>query len=80
MWNIPYVFYPRFFISRQINTIYKNIKRLLPGTSAKISFGNKLVVNFEEYFDLTKNKIDYEIIESNPRKINKKSYADNFTK
>ena len=27
-----------------------------------------------------KNKINYEIIESNPRKINKKSYADNFTK
>ena len=27
-----------------------------------------------------KNKIDYEIIESKSRKINKKSYADNFTK
>ena len=27
-----------------------------------------------------KNKIDYELIESKPRKINKKSYADNFTK
>ena len=27
-----------------------------------------------------KNKIDYEIIESNTRKIIKKSYADNFTK
>jgi hypothetical protein len=27
-----------------------------------------------------KNKIDYEIIEPKSRKINKKSYADNFTK
>jgi len=27
-----------------------------------------------------KNKIDYELIESNKRKIVKKSYADNFTK
>ena len=25
-----------------------------------------------------KNKIDYELIDSNTRKINKKSYADNF--
>ena len=27
-----------------------------------------------------KNKIDYELIESKERKLNKKSYADNFTK
>ena len=27
-----------------------------------------------------KNKIDYELIEPKNRKINKKSYADNFTK
>ena len=27
-----------------------------------------------------KNKIDYELIETKTRKINKKSYADNFTK
>ena len=27
-----------------------------------------------------KNKIDYELIEPKTRKINKKSYADNFTK
>ena len=27
-----------------------------------------------------KNKIDYELIEPKIRKINKKSYADNFTK
>ena len=27
-----------------------------------------------------KNKIDYELIEHKSRKINKKSYADNFTK
>ena len=27
-----------------------------------------------------KNKIEYELIEPNARKINKKSYADNFTK
>ena len=27
-----------------------------------------------------KNKIDYELIEPKSRKINKKSYADNFTK
>ena len=26
-----------------------------------------------------KNKIDYELIEPNTRKINKKSYSDNFT-
>ena len=26
-----------------------------------------------------KNKIDYELIEPKSRKINKKSYADNFT-
>ena len=26
-----------------------------------------------------KNKIDYELIEPNVRKINKKSYSDNFT-
>ena len=26
-----------------------------------------------------KNKIDYELVESKSRKINKKSYADNFT-
>ena len=26
-----------------------------------------------------KNKIDYELIESKVRKLNKKSYADNFT-
>ena len=27
-----------------------------------------------------KNKIDYELIEPNKRKINKKSYSDNFIK
>ena len=27
-----------------------------------------------------KNKIDYELIEPNTRKVNKKSYADNFIK
>ncbi len=27
-----------------------------------------------------KNKIDFEVIESNDKKFNKKSYADNFTK
>ena len=27
-----------------------------------------------------KNKIEYELIESQPRKVNKKSYSDNFTK
>jgi len=28
----------------------------------------------------TKNKIDFELIEPKTRKVNKKSYADNFTK
>ena len=42
------------------NTIYKNIKRLLPGTFSKISFANKLVVTSEDYFDATKNKIHYD--------------------
>lgn len=42
------------------NTIYKNIKRLLPGSYSKVSFGPKLTITFEEYFDLTKNKNNYE--------------------
>lgn len=42
------------------NTIYKNIKRLLPGSFSKVSFGHKLIVSFEDYFDPTKNKNTYE--------------------
>ena len=40
----------------------------------KLEFNNKdLAIEYAK-----KNKIDYELIESNTRKINKKSYADNF--
>tara|TARA_B100001741_G_scaffold296626_1_gene280667 strand:+ start:416 stop:697 length:282 start_codon:yes stop_codon:yes gene_type:complete len=35
----------------------------------------KLAINYAK-----KNKINFEIIEPNVKKINKKSYADNFTK
>ena len=42
----------------------------------KLQFNNKkLAVEYAK-----KNKISYEIIEPNIKKINKKSYADNFTK
>ena len=42
----------------------------------KLEFSNKeLAVEYAE-----KNKIQYELIEPNIKKINKKSYADNFTK
>ena len=42
----------------------------------KLQFDNKeLAIEYAK-----KNKINYEIIEPNNRKINKKSYADNFTK
>ena len=42
----------------------------------KIEFKNKeLAIEYAK-----KNKIDYELIEPKLRKINKKSYADNFTK
>ena len=41
----------------------------------KIEFANKdLAIEYAK-----KNKIDYELIEPKSRKINKKSYADNFT-
>jgi hypothetical protein len=40
----------------------------------KLEFNNKdLAIEYAK-----KNKIDYELIEPNIRKINKKSYADNF--
>jgi len=40
----------------------------------KLEFNNKdLAIEYAK-----KNKIDYELIKSNTRKINKKSYADNF--
>ena len=40
----------------------------------KLEFNNKdLAIEYAK-----KNKIDYELIEPNTRKINKKSYADNF--
>ena len=43
-------------------------------TELKLEFNNKdLAIEYAK-----KNKIDYELIESNTRKINKKSYADNF--
>ena len=42
----------------------------------KLLFDNKeLAIEYAK-----KNKINYEIIEPNIKKINKKSYADNFTK
>ena len=42
----------------------------------KLEFNNKdLAVEYAK-----KNKIDYEVIEPNNKKINKRSYADNFTK
>ena len=42
----------------------------------KLLFENKdLAVEYAN-----RNKLKYEIIEPNERKINKKSYADNFTK
>ena len=42
----------------------------------KLQFDNKeLAIEYAK-----KNKINYEILESNTKKINKKSYADNFTK
>ena len=42
----------------------------------KLEFQNKeLAINYAK-----KNKIDFELIEAKPRKIVKKSYADNFTK
>ena len=42
----------------------------------KLEFSSKdLAVEYAK-----KNKINYEIIEPNLKKINKKSYADNFTK
>ena len=42
----------------------------------KLEFNNKeLAIAYAR-----KNKIDYEIIEPNFKKINKKSYADNFNK
>ena len=42
----------------------------------KLQFDNKdLAIEYAK-----KNKINYEIVESNKKKINKKSYADNFTR
>ena len=42
----------------------------------KLEFSNKeLAIDYAK-----KNKINYEVIENNKKKINKKSYADNFTK
>ena len=43
-------------------------------TELKLEFNSKnLAIEYAK-----KNKIDYELIESNTRKINKKSYEDNF--
>ena len=45
-------------------------------SEVKLEFSNKnLAIEYA-----TKNKIDFELIEPKIRKINKKSYADNFTK
>ena len=42
----------------------------------KLKFNNKaLAIEYAK-----KNNINYEIVEPNIKKINKKSYADNFTK
>ena len=45
-------------------------------TELKLEFNNK--DNAIQY--AKKNKIEFELIESKSRKINKKSYSDNFTK
>ena len=45
-------------------------------TELRLEFNNK--DNAIQY--AKKNKIEFELIESKSRKINKKSYADNFTK
>jgi len=45
-------------------------------SEVKLEFSNKnLAIEYA-----TKNKIDFELIEPKTRKVNKKSYADNFTK
>ena len=45
-------------------------------SEVKLEFSNKnLAIEYA-----TKNKIDFELIEAKTRKVNKKSYADNFTK
>ena len=45
-------------------------------TELKLEFSTKdLAINYAK-----KNKIDFEIIEPKPRKVVKKSYADNFLK
>ncbi len=45
-------------------------------TEVKLNFDSKdLAIEYAK-----KNKIDYEIVEPNIKKIIKKSYADNFTK
>ena len=45
-------------------------------TELKLQFSNKeLAIEYAK-----KNKINYELVEPNIKKINKKSYADNFTK
>ncbi len=45
-------------------------------TEIKLTFNTKeLAIEYAK-----KNKIDYELIDPKTRKINKKSYADNFTK
>ena len=45
-------------------------------TEVKLEFSSKdLAINYAK-----KNKIDFEIIEPQKRKLSKKSYADNFTK
>ena len=45
-------------------------------SEVKLEFSSKeLAINYAK-----KNKIDFEIIEPQKRKLSKKSYADNFTK
>ena len=45
-------------------------------SEVKLEFTSKeLAINYAK-----KNKIDFEIIEPQKRKLSKKSYADNFTK
>ena len=45
-------------------------------SEVKLEFSSKeLAINFAK-----KNKIDFELIEPQKRKISRKSYADNFTK
>ena len=60
------------------------LKNPLMGWESSSDTYSELILEFKSKVDAIeyakKNKIDYELIEPKTRKINKKSYADNFTK